>query len=163
MFLTRHLIKPTTHRPPVRIPRYVRGPNLSRPSTLRWFIPVRAFTRCHRHKSQAAAQTAPVSAIEHVCRDDEPIIFSSEQQRVLDMVLAGESIFFTGSAGKIHHKIKANSLYDISGTGKSVLLREIISSLRSRGVRVEVTASTGIAAVNIGGRTLHSFAGKHDS
>lgn len=49
------------------------------------------------------------------------------------------------------------------GTGKSVLLREIIKSLRSKYVKapdaVAVTASTGIAACNIGGVTMHSFGG----
>lgn len=49
------------------------------------------------------------------------------------------------------------------GTGKSVLLREIISGLRKKFIRepdrVAVTASTGLAACNIGGVTIHSFAG----
>lgn len=52
---------------------------------------------------------------------------------------------------------------DRAGTGKSVLLREIIKSLRKKYVKapdaVAVTASTGIAACNIGGVTLHSFGG----
>lgn len=50
-----------------------------------------------------------------------------------------------------------------AGTGKSVLLREIISGLRKKFIRepdrVAVTASTGLAACNIGGVTIHSFAG----
>lgn len=50
------------------------------------------------------------------------------------------------------------------GTGKSILLREIIASLRktyaTRGAdRVAITASTGMAAANIGGTTIHSFSG----
>lgn len=49
------------------------------------------------------------------------------------------------------------------GTGKSVLLREIIKTLRKKYVKspdaVAITASTGIAACNIGGVTIHSFAG----
>ncbi|OZJ06814.1 hypothetical protein BZG36_00001, partial [Bifiguratus adelaidae] len=71
---------------------------------------------------------------------------SFEQKYILDLVIKqGESIFFTGSAG----------------TGKSVLLREIIRMLRGRNKlsQIAVTASTGIAACNIGGITLHSFAG----
>lgn len=50
-----------------------------------------------------------------------------------------------------------------AGTGKSVLLREIIKNLRKKYVTspdaVAITASTGIAACNIGGVTLHSFGG----
>ena len=73
---------------------------------------------------------------------------SSEQRYVLDLVVDQQkSVFFTGSAG----------------TGKSVLLREIISVLRSKYAkqqdRIAITASTGLAACNIGGVTLHSFAG----
>lgn len=46
------------------------------------------------------------------------------------------------------------------GTGKSVLLREIIQfSGGSASSSLGITASTGIAAVNIGGVTLHSWAG----
>ncbi|KAF5377180.1 hypothetical protein D9615_006334 [Tricholomella constricta] len=70
------------------------------------------------------------------------VSLSPEQQQVLDRVKQGRSVFFTGSAG----------------TGKSVLLREIIATLRDRG-GLGITASTGIAAVNIGGSTLHSWAG----
>lgn len=76
------------------------------------------------------------------------VFLSEEQQQVLNLVVEQKnSVFFTGSAG----------------TGKSVLLREIISSLRRKFQRepdrVAVTASTGLAACNIGGVTLHSFAG----
>ncbi|KAG0745171.1 hypothetical protein G6F35_007101 [Rhizopus arrhizus] len=70
---------------------------------------------------------------------------SAEQQRVLDMVLKDKkSLFFTGSAG----------------TGKSVLLRAIIDEMETiYGPMLAVTASTGIAATNINGCTLHSFGG----
>lgn len=54
-------------------------------------------------------------------------------------------------------------LNTVPGTGKSVLLREIIRSLKDKYNKavdaVAVTASTGIAACNIGGSTLHSFGG----
>ena len=48
-----------------------------------------------------------------------------------------------------------------TGTGKSVLLREIIAWARSHygEKQVAVTASTGIAGLSIGGSTVHSFAG----
>lgn len=76
------------------------------------------------------------------------LFLSDEQRTVLDAVVdRNKSIFFTGSAG----------------TGKSVLMREIIKKLREKHRkeidRVAVTASTGLAACNIGGVTLHSFAG----
>ncbi|ESK98247.1 dna repair and recombination protein pif1 [Moniliophthora roreri MCA 2997] len=73
----------------------------------------------------------------------EPIVLSPEQKRVLDLVKRGRSVFYTGSAG----------------TGKSVLLREIIGWLKNEKKKVAITASTGIAAINIGGTTLHSWAG----
>ncbi|KAG5918002.1 hypothetical protein E4U42_007046 [Claviceps africana] len=76
-----------------------------------------------------------------------PISLSSEQEYVLDMVVnQGQSVFFTGPAG----------------AGKSVLMRAIIQELKRKYEgcpgRVAVTASTGLAACNIGGITLHSFA-----
>ncbi|GAA6043372.1 hypothetical protein JCM8097_005287 [Rhodosporidiobolus ruineniae] len=78
----------------------------------------------------------------------QKVILSPEQQMVLKLVVEDEkNVFFTGSAG----------------TGKSVLLREIIASLkrkhRGNADAVAVTASTGMAACNIGGTTIHSFAG----
>lgn len=76
-----------------------------------------------------------------------PVFLSAEQSHILRLVTEGSSVFYTGSAG----------------TGKSVLLREIIKALRKKHAKssdaVAITASTGIAACNIGGVTLHSFAG----
>ncbi|KOS19119.1 ATP-dependent DNA helicase PIF1 [Escovopsis weberi] len=76
------------------------------------------------------------------------IHLSSEQEHVVDLVVEQrKSVFFTGPAG----------------TGKSVLMRAIIKELREKHAkdpgRVAVTASTGLAACNIGGITLHSFSG----
>ncbi|KAI0793365.1 PIF1-like helicase-domain-containing protein [Abortiporus biennis] len=73
----------------------------------------------------------------------QDVKLSKEQYDVLNMVRSGRSVFFTGSAG----------------TGKSVLLRKIIEDCREKRIEFAVTASTGIAAVNIGGCTLHSWAG----
>ena len=94
------------------------------------------------------------------------IVLSSEQQEILRLVTEGKNIFFTGSAGTftmVHSIWRHDPSVPILGTGKSVLLREILKSLRKKYARspdaVAVTASTGIAACNIGGITLHSFAG----
>jgi ATP-dependent DNA helicase PIF1 len=74
-------------------------------------------------------------------------ILSTRRNRSPSKPKSSSRLFFTGSAG----------------TGKSVLLREIIASLRTKhGARTEavaVTASTGLAGCNIGGSTIHSFAG----
>ena len=74
----------------------------------------------------------------------------------------GQNVFFTGSAG-------ASTLFllpilaqlaDPLGTGKSLLMREIINYKGGRiSARLAITAATGIAACNIGGTTLHSWAG----
>lgn len=72
---------------------------------------------------------------------DPMIKLNDEQNQVLKACLDGKNIFFTGSAG----------------TGKSFLLRKIISVLPPEGT--VATASTGVAACLIGGVTLHAFAG----
>lgn len=89
--------------------------------------------------------TSPVSM-----KTREMIKLNEDQRKTLTLALSGQNLFFTGAAG----------------TGKSVLLRTIISQLRAKydnpnsvRSRVAVTASTGLAAMNIGGETLHKFAG----
>lgn len=61
------------------------------------------------------------------------------------------------------HRSVLSRPFESVGTGKSVLLREIIASLKRKhkgnADAVAVTASTGMAACNIGGTTIHSFAG----
>jgi len=68
---------------------------------------------------------------------------NTAQKCAVTLALEGSNFFLTGSAG----------------TGKSFCLEAIIEMLRRTGKKVEPTATTGIAAVNIGGSTLHSFAG----
>jgi len=74
----------------------------------------------------------------------DPVNLTPEQRAAVDRAFTGENLFLTGAAG----------------TGKSFLLRYLIQELEKRHPQgVAVTASTGIAAANIGGQTLHSFAG----
>lgn len=70
-----------------------------------------------------------------------PVRLTMEQKAAVGAVLAGRSVFFTGSAG----------------TGKSYLLRHLLSALPPQDTFA--TATTGIAAAQIGGTTLHAFAG----
>jgi ATP-dependent DNA helicase PIF1 len=65
------------------------------------------------------------------------------QKEVLGAIIKGESVFVTGPAG----------------TGKS----HIINRVRKELPGVAVTASTGIAARNISGQTLHRWCGLRDS
>ncbi|TPX59716.1 hypothetical protein PhCBS80983_g02276 [Powellomyces hirtus] len=93
-----------------------------------------------------STQASSANSQENKSVKSEKIELSAEQEMVAQLVLERrESIFFTGSAG----------------TGKSVLLRELIRRLHGKYAKDEigVTASTGIAACNINGTTLHSFAG----
>jgi ATP-dependent DNA helicase PIF1 len=72
------------------------------------------------------------------------ILFSPEQQAVIDAALAGRNIFLTG----------------VAGTGKTAVVRGIIQQLKAKNLEVAVTSSTGITALDLdGGKTLHSFAG----
>jgi len=116
-----------------------------------------------RNASSSSTKAPSQSALSTSSKSLGPICLSQEQNCVLKLAQEGKSLFYTGSAG----------------TGKSVLLREIIKTLRKKYVTVPdavaVTASTGtfdlpctmtqrqshlgIAACNIGGVTIHSFAG----
>ena len=65
------------------------------------------------------------------------------ENRFLAAALAGRNCFLTGMAG----------------TGKSTLLRRFIEEcLHSTNIhRVDITAPTGVAALNVGGTTIHSI------
>lgn len=65
------------------------------------------------------------------------------QAQAMDLLKLGENVFLTGAAG----------------AGKTWLLNRYIEYLRARDVGVAVTASTGIAATHLDGRTLHSWSG----
>ena len=66
------------------------------------------------------------------------IQLTDEQQSALDAMMAGRNVFLTGEAG----------------TGKSTVLKEF----RKRCDRAcAVLAPTGVAAINVGGATIHSF------
>lgn len=69
---------------------------------------------------------------------------SADQQRIIDFVRdTGRNVFITGGAG----------------TGKSISLGHIIEALRPERATLRVAAPTGVAAMNVGGLTLHSLFG----
>jgi ATP-dependent exoDNAse (exonuclease V) alpha subunit len=67
----------------------------------------------------------------------------SDQRAALDLATSRSSVFVTGAAG----------------SGKSALMRVLIDKIAAEGRTSALTASTGIAALNISGRTIHSFLG----
>jgi hypothetical protein len=76
------------------------------------------------------------------------VVLSKEQNAVVEAAISKKSLFLTGNAG----------------TGKSVVLREIVKVLKKKFMnddvaQVYVTAPTGVAACNINGCTIHSWAG----
>ena len=74
--------------------------------------------------------------------DDGPQLVP-EQQHVVDLILQGHNVFYTGSAG----------------CGKSTILKAFVKRLQQQGKRVKIVAPTNLAALNIGGQTTWSFAG----
>ena len=67
--------------------------------------------------------------------------FDRYGDKAIELVMEGKSLFITGKAG----------------TGKTQLLKEIVSRLEAKKRYVAVTAPTGIAAHNADGVTIHSF------
>ncbi|MEZ4744363.1 MAG: PIF1 family DEAD/DEAH box helicase [Bdellovibrionota bacterium] len=72
--------------------------------------------------------------------DDVELIVTDEYKKVIEL---------------IEHKIPAIFVTGSAGTGKSQLLRFIKSA--KKGLNIVYLAPTGVAAVNIGGQTIHSF------
>jgi len=69
------------------------------------------------------------------------IALSTEQMHALEILRSGENVFLTGGAG----------------SGKSYLIRHFMDELDPK--QTPILASTGAAAVLLGGRTFHSFFG----
>lgn len=66
-----------------------------------------------------------------------------KQSIALDILKNGHNVFLTGPAG----------------SGKTYLLNQYIDYLKKNNIRHAVTASTGIAATHLSGRTIHSWSG----
>lgn len=68
---------------------------------------------------------------------------NSKQKEAMASVASGDNILLTGAAG----------------TGKSYTIAHILKWSRSNRKNIGITAATGLAALNIGGKTVHSFLG----
>ncbi|TGJ85182.1 hypothetical protein E0Z10_g3608 [Xylaria hypoxylon] len=66
-----------------------------------------------------------------------------EQAELVDIILSGRNVFYTGSAG----------------CGKSTVLKAFTKRLRDRGLHVDIVAPTGISALGVGGSTTFVYAG----
>ncbi len=64
------------------------------------------------------------------------------QEEALDILKMGNNVFLTGAAG----------------SGKTYVLNQYIKYLKKNKINVAITASTGIAATNMNGKTIHSWA-----
>ncbi len=64
------------------------------------------------------------------------------QQHALNILKLGKNVFLTGAAG----------------SGKTYVLNEYIAYLKKNAIPVAITASTGIAATHMNGKTIHSWA-----
>ena len=65
------------------------------------------------------------------------------QTQAIDILKTGANVFLTGEPG----------------AGKTYVVNQYVSYVTACGLKVAVTASTGIAATHIGGMTIHSWSG----
>jgi len=90
-----------------------------------------------------------------------PMMSDADYEKLTDAVLTPENLFHASAqAGRNCF------LTGAGGTGKSTQLRALIADLAAGHVfadghkcRVSVTAPTGVAALNVGGMTIHRFCG----
>jgi hypothetical protein len=75
--------------------------------------------------------------------DPMPQMTVSDEERFLCWAHGGSNVFLTGAGG----------------VGKSYLTRIFIQERKAKGLRLAITASTGVAAILVGGSTIHSWAG----
>ena len=80
--------------------------------------------------------------IDHQAQQVSPSL-CTEQLRLIELVLSGVNVFYTGGAG----------------TGKSTVLRALVKELQRQGRHVQVVTPTGISALNVGGSTYFTWAG----
>ena len=86
---------------------------------------------------------------------EPPLVFTADQIIAIEAACGGADSA-DGADGAPWHSIL---LTGPAGTGKSFVVAEIAARARAAGRAVVLTSTTGTAALQIGGRTLHSFLG----
>ncbi|KAI8711276.1 ATP-dependent DNA helicase [Fusarium sp. LHS14.1] len=92
--------------------------------------------------SQAKPRIQGISANAMDKADTEPTL-CKEQQDVVDLILRGRNVFYTGSAG----------------CGKSTVLKAVVKKLEDMGKIVNIVAPTGKAALQVNGMSTWSYMG----
>jgi DNA replication protein DnaC len=100
-----------------------------------------------KEKKEKVKRGMPSSVAKAVAQPDQKETFevSESQMRALKAIASRKSVFYTGAAG----------------TGKSFItgvLKKMLDHLNLT-KKLAVTAPTGVAACNVGGMTIHSWAG----
>jgi ATP-dependent DNA helicase PIF1 len=70
-------------------------------------------------------------------------LLNKGQMRAIELAMSGRNVLICG----------------VAGTGKTEVIKRVNKKLQAKGVRVGMTATTGLAAANIGGMTFHSCMG----
>ena len=109
---------------------------------LRTAIPfAKKCVKCEIKKEYSNFSVIKLPNIKHEAKPDNKdnveIRLTKDQQKALDIMNSGQNVFLSGEAG----------------TGKSFVLNEFIKQNDSK--NIIVCAPTGIAAINVGGTTIH--------
>lgn len=97
-----------------------------------------------RRINQTSAEKVPIPEPSPVLQiQSQPLVLlSEEQKRIYDHILAGKNTFFSGPAG----------------SGKSLIIKHVLRDSPDTS-RIAITAPTGVAAILIDGKTVHSWSG----
>lgn len=99
-----------------------------------------SFSEFESVQRKAPAGTTGVNPL--LTAEPEPPLHP-EQEAVVEAIMQGHNVFYTGSAG----------------VGKSTVLKNFVSRLRTQNKKIDIIAPSGIAALNVGGMTTYSYAG----
>lgn len=102
-----------------------------------------ALDRISKAQELMSCDTEGESPIVQINEDNLLTSLDDDQRKIVDAAMAGQNFFFTG----------------VAGTGKTRTILAIVARKSLGGVLVSVVANTGVAAAQIGGMTIHAWAG----